>query len=91
MGRVKDLEVERLENMTEEEQIKYEQEQAEADMAEARYLEECEKEERKENGEFLNANDEIPEPKEWFHDIFRVDGTPYDEREIEFIKKTVLG
>ena len=35
MGRVKDLEVERLENMTEEEQIKYEQEQAEADMAEA--------------------------------------------------------
>ena len=43
MGRVKDLEVERLENMTEEEQIKYEQEQAEADMAEARYLEECEK------------------------------------------------
>ena len=46
---------------------------------------------RKENGEFLNANDEIPEPKEWFHDIFRVDGTPYDEREIEFIKKTVLG
>ena len=51
MGRVKDLEVERLENMTEEEQIKYEQEQAEADMAEARYLEECEREERKENGE----------------------------------------
>ena len=46
---------------------------------------------KKENGEFLNANDEIPEPKEWFHDIFRVDGTPYDEREIEFIKKTVLG
>ena len=27
-----------------------------------------------------------PEPKEWFHDIFRKDGTPYDPDEIEFIK-----
>ena len=43
MGRMSDLYIEKLENMTEEEQIKYEQEQAEADMAEARYLEECEK------------------------------------------------
>ena len=51
MGRMSDLYIEKLENMTEEEQIKYEQEQAEADMAEAKYLEECEKEERKENGE----------------------------------------
>ena len=49
MGRVKDLEVERLENLTEEEQKEME-EQAQADIAEARYLEECEKEERKENG-----------------------------------------
>ena len=35
MGRMSDLYIEKLENMTEEEQIKYEQEQAEADMAEA--------------------------------------------------------
>ena len=50
MGRVKDLEVERLENLTEEEQQKEMEEQALADMAEARHLEECEQEERKENG-----------------------------------------
>ena len=46
---------------------------------------------KKENGEFLNDNDEIPEPEEWFHDIFRVDGSPYDEKEIEFIKNIVSG
>jgi hypothetical protein len=28
-----------------------------------------------------------PEPKLWFHDIFRPDGSPYDQREVEFIKK----
>lgn len=28
-----------------------------------------------------------PEPKVWFHDIFRLDGTPYSEAEIRFIKK----
>ncbi len=27
------------------------------------------------------------EPKIWFHDIFRPNGTPFDEKEIEFIKK----
>jgi hypothetical protein len=27
------------------------------------------------------------EPKVWFHDIFRKDGTPYDAREVEFIKR----
>ncbi len=26
------------------------------------------------------------EPKVWFHDIFRKDGTPYDEKETDFIK-----
>ena len=28
-----------------------------------------------------------PEPEIWFHDIYRIDGTPYSEREIQFIKK----
>ena len=28
-----------------------------------------------------------PEPKLWFHDILRADGTPYDVNEIEAIKK----
>src|SRR5205823_108838 len=27
------------------------------------------------------------EPKPWFHDIFRPDGTPYDAREVEYIKR----
>ncbi len=26
------------------------------------------------------------EPKIWFHDIFRKDGTPYSEKEVVFIK-----
>ena len=51
MGRMSDLHIEMLENMTDEERQKYEQKQAEADMAVARQLEECEKEEKKENGE----------------------------------------
>ncbi|MBX6315775.1 MAG: 1,4-beta-xylanase [Isosphaeraceae bacterium] len=27
------------------------------------------------------------EPKVWFHDIFRPDGTPYDPKEVEYIKR----
>jgi len=27
------------------------------------------------------------EPKVWFHDIFRADGTPYDPREVEYIRR----
>lgn len=28
-----------------------------------------------------------PEPKVWFHDLFHADGTPYDQKEIDFIKQ----
>ncbi len=28
-----------------------------------------------------------PEPEVWFHDIFRKDGTPFDPKEVEFIKE----
>ena len=42
---------------------------------------------RKKNGDFLNDLDEIPEPEEWFHDIFRKDGSPFKEAEITFIKQ----
>ncbi|WP_254513915.1 cellulase family glycosylhydrolase [Anatilimnocola floriformis] len=28
-----------------------------------------------------------PEPKVWFHDIFRTDGTPFDAKEVEYIQK----
>ena len=27
-----------------------------------------------------------PEPEIWFHDIFRLDGTPYSQREVDFIR-----
>ena len=26
------------------------------------------------------------EPKVWFHDIFRADGTPFDQREVDYIR-----
>jgi hypothetical protein len=29
----------------------------------------------------------LDEPKVWFHDIFRQDGTPFDPKEVEYIKK----
>ena len=28
-----------------------------------------------------------PEPKIWFHDIFRKDGTPFSQKEVDLIKK----
>ena len=28
-----------------------------------------------------------PEPKVWFHDIFRLDGTPYSQEEVDFIRE----
>ena len=30
---------------------------------------------------------DAPEPKIWFHDIFRSDGTPYDPAEIALIRR----
>ena len=37
--------------------------------------------------DFIFENEGIPEPKVWFHDIYRKDGSPYDQKEINFIKK----
>ena len=42
---------------------------------------------RKEDGEFIEEGEDIPEPEVWFHDIFRMDGTAYDQEEVNFIKK----
>lgn len=41
---------------------------------------------KKEKQDFLREGDEIPEPVNWFHDIFRIDGTAYDDKEVGFIK-----
>jgi len=33
------------------------------------------------------SGENFPEPEEWFHDIFRADGTPYDPEEVALIKE----
>ena len=45
-----------------------------------------EMEKKKKENLYLKAQDLIPEPDLWFHDIFRIDGTAYDSKEIEIIK-----
>lgn len=36
-------------------------------------------------------DENYPEPKLWFHDIFRVDGTPFDQKELDFIESITRG
>ncbi|MBA7595584.1 hypothetical protein ES703_02548 [subsurface metagenome] len=43
-------------------------------------------ERRQLQGAVLKPGDPIPEPALWFHDIFRIDGTPFDQKEVDFIK-----
>ena len=43
--------------------------------------------EKKEKGDFLEEGDQIPEPEVWFHDIFRTDGSPFNKKEVSFIKE----
>ena len=43
--------------------------------------------ELKDKGHFVKEGEPLPEPDVWFHDIFRQDGSAYDEKEIAFIKK----
>ncbi len=39
------------------------------------------------SGAVLLPGEPIPEPELWFHDIFRMDGTPFDQREVDFIRE----
>ena len=41
----------------------------------------------KQKGEFIEDKDDIPEPEIWFHDIYRKNGSAFDEEEVNFIKK----
>tara|TARA_B100002019_G_scaffold25360_1_gene19170 strand:- start:196 stop:495 length:300 start_codon:yes stop_codon:yes gene_type:complete len=43
--------------------------------------------ELKDKGDFVKEGEPLPEPDVWFHDIFRQDGSAYDEKEKAFIKK----
>ena len=43
--------------------------------------------ELRKQGAVLRPGDPIPEPGLWFHDILRIDGTPFDQKEVDFIKE----
>jgi hypothetical protein len=38
-------------------------------------------------GEVVKPGESFPEPQLWFHDLFRTDGTPFDEDEIKVFKE----
>jgi hypothetical protein len=38
-------------------------------------------------GEVVRPGEPFPEPDLWFHDLFRIDGTPFDAKEIEVFKR----
>ena len=43
--------------------------------------------ERRAAGDVVRPGEPFPEPKVWFHDIFRTDGTPFDPREVELFRE----
>ncbi len=38
-------------------------------------------------GDVVKPGEPFPEPDLWFHDLFRIDGTPFDQAEIEVFKE----
>ena len=40
----------------------------------------------KQKGEFIEDGEDIPEPEIWFHDIYRRNGSAFDEEEVNFIR-----
>ena len=41
----------------------------------------------REQGNVVKPGEPMPEPEIWLHDLFRIDGTPYDPAEIEVFRK----
>ena len=41
----------------------------------------------RERGNVVKPGEKYPEPKIWFHDLLRMDGTAYDEKEIDLFKQ----
>jgi len=39
----------------------------------------------------VDPGDPIPEPELWFHDIFRLDGSPFSQEEVDCIRQIVKG
>lgn len=44
-------------------------------------------EQMRKDGKVVRPGEKFPEPAVWFHDLLRMDGTPYDPEEIEVFKK----
>ncbi|WNJ18791.1 cellulase family glycosylhydrolase [Pontibacter sp. G13] len=44
-------------------------------------------EEERAAGNVVNPGEDFPEPEIWFHDLLRMDGTPYDAEEIALFRK----
>jgi hypothetical protein len=38
-------------------------------------------------GDVVRPGEPFPEPELWFHDLFRIDGTPFDEKEIALFRE----
>ncbi|MEM7313911.1 MAG: glycoside hydrolase family 2, partial [Planctomycetota bacterium] len=43
--------------------------------------------ERRADGHVVQPGEAYPEPKRWFHDLFRMDGTPFDQAEIDIFRE----
>jgi len=43
--------------------------------------------EKRAAGEVVKPGEVFPEPELWFHDLFRINGTPFDQREIDIFRK----
>jgi hypothetical protein len=42
---------------------------------------------RQQEDQIVQPGEPFPEPEVWFHDIFRIDRTPYSKKEVAFIKR----
>ena len=42
---------------------------------------------RREAGIVVKPGEAFPEPELWFHDLFRMDGTPFDEKEFDIFRE----
>ncbi|EMI57072.1 glycoside hydrolase family 2 [Rhodopirellula sallentina] len=41
------------------------------------------------SGHIIRPGEPFPEPKVWFHDLFRMDGTPFDQAEIDTFRELI--
>ena len=44
-------------------------------------------EKMRKQGRVISPGSKFPEPEIWFHDLFRIDGTPYNEKEVDVFRK----